>query len=99
VKLAAQPNTLIIADTSGFHRRGLSAGFACRISIWAQGRSNPFIPWSGPGPVPPALQGVATRAPGWLDGLIKRARGRDNGWRSVGPRTSAAPPGGVTNRA
>lgn len=53
VKPAAQPNTPINADTSGFHRRGLSEGFACRNSIWAQGRSNPFIPWSGPGPVPP----------------------------------------------
>ncbi len=93
VKLAAEPNTLIIADTSGFHRRGLSEGFACRISIWAQSRSNPFIPWSGPGPVPPPLQGVATRAFGWLDSLIKRARGRDNGWRSVGLRKPAAPPG------
>lgn len=95
VKLTAEPNTLIIADTSGFHRRGLSTGFACRISIWAQSRSNPFIPWAGPGPVPPPLQGLATRALGWLDGMVKRARGRDNGWRSVGARTPAAPPGTI----
>ncbi len=95
VKLAAAPNTLIIADTSGFHRRGLSHGFACRISIWAQSRSNPFIPWSAPGPVPPPLQGLATRALGWLDAAIKRARRRDNGWRSVGLRRPAAPPEGA----
>jgi hypothetical protein len=94
IKLAAGPNTLIIADTSGFHRRGLSASYACRISIWAQSRSNPFIPWSGGDPVPGPLHGLGARAFGWLDALIKGARGRRNGWRSVGRRSPAAPPDG-----
>jgi hypothetical protein len=92
VKLTAEPNTLIIADTSGFHRRGRSEGFACRISIWAQSRSNPFIPWAGGDPVPAPLQGMGTRIFGWLDARIKQARGRANGWRAVGLRTPAEPP-------
>ncbi len=95
VKLKAQPNTLIIADTSGFHRRGLSEGFACRISVWAQSRSNPFLPWSAGDPVPAPLQGVGTRLFGWLDAQIKQARGRANGWHSVGLRTPTAPPPAV----
>ncbi|SFK87222.1 phytanoyl-CoA dioxygenase family protein [Falsiroseomonas stagni] len=91
-KLEAQPNTLIIADTSGFHRRGLSEGFACRISIWAQSRGSPFLPWAGGDMRIPALQGAATRAFGWLDHAVKRLRGRDNGWRFAGTRRPADPP-------
>ncbi len=92
VKLAAQPNTLVIADTSGFHRRGLSEGAACRISIWAQSRSNPFLPWAGGDLTIPALRGLGVRAFGWIDARIKQARGRANGWRSAGLRRPTTPP-------
>jgi hypothetical protein len=95
-KLEAQPNTLIIADTSGFHRRGLAEGFACRISIWAQSRGSPFLPWAGGDLTIPALRGLGTRAFGWVDAAIKRARGRDNGWRAAGTRRPADPPGAIS---
>ncbi len=44
---AVPANTLVIADTYGFHARGLSVRPSMRIEIWAYGRRNPFLPWLG----------------------------------------------------
>jgi hypothetical protein len=46
-KLAVSANTLVVADTHGFHARGQSAGPTQRVEIWASGRRNPFLPWTG----------------------------------------------------
>ena len=47
-KIFAVPqNTLVVADTVGFHARGLSARPSIRAEIWAYGRRNPFLPWLG----------------------------------------------------
>ena len=89
LKIAAAPNTLIIADTSGFHRRGLSDGFACRISIWAYSRSNPFIPWWSGDPLPGPLHGMAARLLGHARRLLgMRAR---SGWREATEASPADP--------
>jgi hypothetical protein len=95
LKLTAAPNTLVIADTSGFHRRGLSNTAACRIAIWAYMRSNPFVPWAGnPFMDVPALRGRGVRAFWDLQDALRRATGKTktSGWRSVGPRSPATPP-------
>jgi len=47
---AVPANTLIVADTSGFHARGHSRDPGIRVEVWAYGRRNPFIslpfdPW------------------------------------------------------
>jgi len=44
---AVPANTLIVADTFGFHARGPSAGRSVRVEIWAYGRRSPFVPWAG----------------------------------------------------
>jgi Phytanoyl-CoA dioxygenase (PhyH) len=44
---AVPQNTLIVADTMGFHARGISARPSARVEIWAYGRRNPFLPWLG----------------------------------------------------
>jgi hypothetical protein len=44
---AVPANTLVVADTFGFHARGPSASPTMRVEIWASGRRNPFLPWSG----------------------------------------------------
>ena len=47
-KMFAVPqNTLVVADTFGFHARGISARPSVRVEIWAYGRRNPFLPWLG----------------------------------------------------
>src|SRR5207248_11383603 len=38
---AVPANTLIVADTFGFHARGPSAGRSVRVEIWAYGRRSP----------------------------------------------------------
>jgi Phytanoyl-CoA dioxygenase (PhyH) len=45
--IAAAANTLIVADTFGFHARGPSPRPTTRVEIWAFGRRNPFLPWAG----------------------------------------------------
>lgn len=56
---AVPANTLIVADTYGFHARGLSAGRTTRIELWAYGRRNPFRPLVGFDPW--SLPGIAER--------------------------------------
>jgi Phytanoyl-CoA dioxygenase (PhyH) len=85
-KLSVAANTLVIADTSGFHRRGVAEGQACRISIWAYARGNPFLPWPLPGLRVPGL----VRAFWAAQDTAARLTGRGNGWASV--RTPAAAP-------
>lgn len=49
---AVPANTLIVADTFGFHARGPSVRPSLRVEIWAYGRRSPFpslaalVPWS-----------------------------------------------------
>ncbi len=40
-------NTLIIANTNGFHRRGVATDVSNRMEIWAYSRTNPFNPLPG----------------------------------------------------
>ena len=44
---AVPANTLVVADTGGFHARGFSARPTVRVEIWTYGRRNPFLPWAG----------------------------------------------------
>ena len=45
--LAVPANTLVVADTHGFHARGVSTRPSRRVEVWAYGRRNPFLPWVG----------------------------------------------------
>ncbi|MCB1377822.1 MAG: phytanoyl-CoA dioxygenase family protein [Alphaproteobacteria bacterium] len=51
VAFAVPGNTLVVGDTVGFHARGLSARPSRRVEIWAYGRRNPFLPWTGLDPL------------------------------------------------
>ncbi len=92
-KLAVGANTLIVADTSGIHKRGTSRDPATRISIWAYSRSNPFLPWVG-GDIAglPMLSGRLVRLMWALDDTIKDLRRARREWRWVGTRTASTPP-------
>jgi hypothetical protein len=57
-------NTLIVADTCGFHSRGLSKQASTRVEIWGYGRRNPFYPWIGLDPF--SIRGIAERRIGWI---------------------------------
>jgi Phytanoyl-CoA dioxygenase (PhyH) len=85
---AVPANTLVVADTVGFHARGLSARPSKRVEIWAYGRRNPFLPWTGLDLL--SLPGIAeARVPlMWkaLD-LAQRLHVGRNSWRDVGIKT------------
>ncbi|WP_156678432.1 phytanoyl-CoA dioxygenase family protein [Sphingomonas profundi] len=44
---ATPANTLVVADTFGFHARQRATRPSTRVEIWAYGRRNPFLPWTG----------------------------------------------------
>ena len=45
-RFAVPANTLVVADTYGFHARRPSARPSMRLEIWAYSRGNPFTPWT-----------------------------------------------------
>jgi hypothetical protein len=79
---AVPANTLIVADTFGFHARGPSTGRSLRVEIWAYGRRSPFVPWTAGDPWSGAA--LARRSlVGWrLGDLLERAGIKPNRWRA-----------------
>lgn len=56
---AVPANTLVVADTFGFHARALSTRPSTRIELFAYSRRNPFLPFAGLDPW--SLPGIAER--------------------------------------
>jgi len=78
---AVAANTLVVADTFGFHARGASERPSLRVEIWAYGRRSPF-------PSPAALVPWTTATLGWrsvlswgFGDLLERAGIKTHRWR------------------
>lgn len=99
-RFAVPANTLIVADTFGFHARGPSARPSTRIELWGYDRRNPFWPGATDGLL--ALLGLTDRRPTlyWrlLDALERRG-GRRNPWRDAGRLTPGAPAAAAPDEA
>lgn len=95
--LGVPANTLVIADTVGFHARGPSVRSGERVELWSYARRNPFIPWLGGDLL--SLPGIAERRVGWLWAFRDRFERRiGQPWRPVGTRTpvtGSGPTGGL----
>lgn len=84
--LAVPGNTLVVADTLGFHARGEAARPGERVEIWSYARRNPFLPWLGGDLL--SLPGVAERRIGWLWSIRDRLEKHiGQPWRPVGQRS------------
>ena len=46
-RMVVSANTLVVADTHGFHARSPSAKPTTRVEIYSSLRRNPFVPWTG----------------------------------------------------
>ena len=81
--LAVPANTLVVADTYGFHARGPSARPTRRVEIWASGRRNPFLPWTGLDPWSIDALGQRRMQVFWaIKDLVERNGGHQNLWRA-----------------
>jgi hypothetical protein len=91
---AVPANTLVVADTVGFHARGLSARPSIRVEIWTYGRRNPFLPWTGLDVF--SMPGLAERRIPFIwrvrDSLGKRGL-LSQPWKDVGRVRPQDPPG------
>ena len=82
---AVRANTLVVADTFGFHARKRATRASTRVEIWAYGRRNPFLPWTGLDLL--GLPGIAERRVPLLwktRDVLERLIGQP--WRDVGPK-------------
>jgi hypothetical protein len=86
--LAVPGNTLVVADTVGFHARGASVRAGERVEVWSYARRNPFLPWLGGDLL--SLPGLAERRVNWVWALRDRLEKQiGQPWRSVGTRRAA----------
>jgi hypothetical protein len=82
IALAVPANTLVVADTHGFHARGPSLRPTRRVEIWAYGRRNPFLPWTGLDPWALGRLGQYRVPLYWRSGdLLEQLRLKRNVWR------------------
>lgn len=87
---AVPANTLVVADTSGFHARGPSVRPSIRVEIWTYGRRNPFLPWTGLDLL--SLPGIAERRANWMWAARDRFRAwLGQPWRDAGLKSPATP--------
>jgi len=90
---AVPQNTLVVADTLGFHARGLSARSSVRLEIWAYGRRNPFLPWLGFDlATMPFVKGRAVPLYWSAMDLGEKLHLGSNPWRSAGTISPVARP-------
>jgi Phytanoyl-CoA dioxygenase (PhyH). len=91
-RMAVKANTLVVADTYGFHSRAPSEHETMRIELHGHLRRNPFLPWNGLDPL--AAPGIKGRQ---LDLHLARldrrvAKGGGSVWKNVGLTRADAPP-------
>lgn len=92
-RIVVPANTLVYADTYGFHARSRSEKPTLRMAIHGYLRRNPFVPWTRLD-----LRGMSAVAERQLDlyldwgDLRERVSGRKNVWRPVGAVTPDSPP-------
>lgn len=79
-------NTLVVADTFGFHRRTPAQRQSMRTAFYGRSRRNPFMPWNGLDPLD--LPHVRGRSYHWyLASQDRKAkRGKKADYQFVGPK-------------
>jgi hypothetical protein len=90
-RMAVRANTLVVADTYGFHARAVSHRPTVRTELHGHLRRNPFMPWNGLDPLAlPGLSGRALDIHLWMLGRTSQD-GRDEVWHDVGRLRADAP--------
>jgi len=79
-------NTLVVADTCGFHARAASDRPTLRIELWAYSRRSPFLPWTGLDLL--SWRPLAIRRAEWLASIVDWLDQR--GWKKQHWRRAGA---------
>lgn len=85
-------NTLVVADTCGFHARGDASQPTVRVEIWAYSRRSPFLPWTGFDLL--SWWPLSQRRAEWALAIADRLDRwgvRKQHWRPAGPRRALEP--------
>ena len=92
IHFAVPANTLVVADTYGFHARGDSDHPTLRVELWAYCRRSPFLPWTGLDllSLPPFAKRRAQWAAAIMDWLDRRGLAKQH-WRKAGKRRPIDP--------
>ena len=89
--MTVRANTLVVADTFGFHGRTPSPASTRRVELYATLRRNPFLPWTGLDPL--ALPGVKNHMGSLLTALDRLGVAPMPWmWKPVGHMRIDAPP-------
>ncbi len=92
-RFAVPANTLVVADTYGFHARRRSARPSVRLEIWAYSRGNPFAPWARLDLSPARLWRGQAAAVGFAILTLRQRIGlKVQGFREVARVSPGAPP-------
>ena len=92
-RLAVPANTLVVADTFGFHARGDSDRPTVRAEVWGYCRRSPLLAWTGLDVL--SLPGIAERRGEMLAVILDWVDScglRPQHWRPVGRRLPLEPP-------
>lgn len=93
VAYPVQANTLVVADTHGFHARARASRASVRPAIYGSLRRNPFLPWAGLDPFKlPGLSGRKTDLFGAWQDFSENRLGWRTGQPGVGERRLTEPP-------
>jgi hypothetical protein len=89
-RVVVPANTLVVANTYGFHHRAPSSRHTVRVEFHGHLRRNPFLPWNGWDPA--SLVGTAHWQMffAWLD-FRGRYLGKGTGWKACGNVSVDAP--------
>ncbi|MHA7777486.1 phytanoyl-CoA dioxygenase family protein [Roseibium sp. M-1] len=91
-RFAVPGNTLIVADTHGFHARAASERPSVRVGIYGSLRRNPFLPWTGLDLFNlPGLRGRQSRLYVAGKDLDTKIKGRPNSHRYAGKVLATEP--------
>lgn len=92
-RFAVPGNSLVVADTHGFHARASSGRPSVRVGIYGSLRKNPFLPWTGFDPFNlPGLRGTQARIHMAQKDLESRLRGKPGSHRYAGRILATDPP-------
>jgi phytanoyl-CoA dioxygenase PhyH len=79
---AVPANTLIVADTFGFHARGPSERPSLRVEVWAYGPRSPFLPWAALIPWTTKTLGMRSVVSWKFADALDKAGMKKNRWRA-----------------